>query len=107
MILEILMLGISMSARASVTGRNAEVPAGTVVAVAGCVVAMMRLNSWRSALWVRRVSIPVPHNWYTTSPRSKSPEVMKALPMKPTTRAVLRFIVHHDSGTFALCHGDG
>ena len=45
MILEILMLGISMSARASVTGRNAEVPAGAVVAVAGCVVAMMRLNS--------------------------------------------------------------
>jgi hypothetical protein len=32
---------------------------------------------------------------------------MKALPMKPTTREVLSFIVHHDSGTFALRHGDG
>jgi hypothetical protein len=27
--------------------------------------------------------------------------------MKPTTREVLSFIVHHDSGTFALRHGDG
>jgi len=29
------------------------------------------------------------------------------LPMKPTTRAVLRFIVLYVSSAFALRHGDG
>ena len=81
--------GATAAGATVVVGAVEEAEDGRVVVsrvvVGAGVVAMMLSNSFSSLFCARASWMPVPHSWYTTNRRMRTPAPMSTRPMPPTT----------------------